>query len=157
MTVEIERKFVVEDVPDDIELGPGIELRQGYLADADGVAVRVRISDREAWLTVKAGRGLARTEVEVPLTHEQAEALWPHTGAGRLSKRRHRVRLDDGHVAEVDVYAGALEGLRTAEVEFATEADARRFRPPPWFGRDVTDDARWSNLALARDGRPDRR
>ncbi len=39
---------------------------------------------------------------------------------------------------ELDVYAGALEGLLVAEVEFATEADAREFEPPEWFGDEVT-------------------
>ena len=55
---------------------------------------------------------------------------------------------------ELDVYTGALEGLRVAEVEFPDDAAADAFEPPAWFGREVTDDARYKNRALARDGAP---
>jgi CYTH domain-containing protein len=38
------------------------------------------------------------------------------------------------------------------EVEFPSEAAARAFVPPDWFGEDVTGDRRYRNrtLALAR-------
>ncbi len=55
---------------------------------------------------------------------------------------------------EVDVYAGDLEGLLTAEVEFPDEATAREFSAPEWLGRDVTDDERYANRALAVNGIP---
>jgi adenylate cyclase len=107
-------------------------------------------------LTVKAGRGLSRTEVEVPISAEQAEALWPHTAGRRIDKIRHRVALGASTdlVAEVDLYAGELDGLCTVEVEFASAADAGAFVAPDWFGRDVTDEPGWTNAALARHGRP---
>lgn len=153
MTTEIERKFVVAAVPPPEVLGAGEQLRQGYLAEEGAVEVRVRIGPAGAALTVKAGRGLSRTEVEVPLTPEQAEALWPHTAGRRIEKVRHRVPVEGG-VADVDVYGGDLAGLCTAEVEFASEAAAAGFAPPPWCGREVTGEEGWGNAALARHGRP---
>ncbi|MGH9166010.1 MAG: CYTH domain-containing protein [Acidimicrobiales bacterium] len=153
MTTEIERKFVLAAVPDEALLGPGMRLRQGYLAEEGDVQLRVRITDTGAVLTVKAGRGLTRTEVEVAVAIEQAEELWPSTAGRRIEKVRHRVSLGD-LMADVDVYRGPLAGLCTAEVEFASEADARAFAPPPWFGRDVTAVAGWDNASLARHGRP---
>ena len=57
-------------------------------------------------------------------------------------------------MADVDVYAGALAGLCTAEVEFDSEDEAGAFTPPTWFGREVTGERAWSNAALARDGLP---
>ena len=154
MATEIERKFLVTDVPGPAVLGPGVRLRQGYLAEDGTAQVRIRIAGEEAAvLTVKVGRGLSRTEVEAPLGLDAAEALWPHTAGRRIDKVRHRVDLG-GHVAEVDRYEGPLEGLCTAEVEFASEAEAARFRPPAWFGRDVTIEPGWDNASLARQGRP---
>ena len=156
VTTEIERKFVLSEVPGADVLGTGKELRQGYIAEEGDVVVRVRITDEDATLTIKAGGGLTRTEVEVSISKEEAEALWPHTDGRRIQKTRHRVagpELGD-HVADIDVYAGALAGLYTAEVEFESEHAAAAFVPPDWFGREVTGEAEWTNSALARDGLP---
>ena len=154
MGVEIERKFLVDAPPRAALLGDGVALRQGYLAGEGDVETRVRIGPDWARLTVKAGRGLARTEVEVAVPYEEAEALWPHTAGRRLEKVRYRVDVPGG-VAEVDRYGGELTGLWTVEVEFGTEEQANRFVPPSWFGRELTEEDGWSNGALARHGRPD--
>ena len=155
MAVEIERKFFVTDPPAGDILGPGVPLRQGYLAGEGDVEVRVRIAPSGAWITVKAGRGAARTEVEVAVDPDEAEALWVHTVGRRLEKVRYRVPVTGG-VAEVDRYGGELEGLWTAEVEFPSVDAASAFVPPAWFGAELTDVDGWSNAALARQGRPDR-
>lgn len=155
MPVEIERAFVAEGVPDPALLGPGVPLRQGYVASEGEVEVRLRIRAEDAVLTIKAGRGMVRTEVELPLSTEDAEALWPHTQGRRIAKHRHRVRVGE-HVAEVDVYHDGLAGLCRIEVEFNSSQRADAFEPPAWFGREVTGDDRWSNASLARHGRPDR-
>jgi adenylate cyclase len=155
MGTEIERKFLVATPPAQDDLGSGVHYRQGYLAGEGDVECRVRIAPGGAWITIKAGRGLARTEVELPVPLEEAEALWPHTAGRRLEKVRHRVPVEGG-VAEVDRYGGDLDGLWVVEVEFETEEDAARFVPPSWFGADVSNDPDWTNGALARRGRPDR-
>lgn len=153
MADEIERKFLVVELPDD--LGQGVPLRQGYLAEDGAVTLRLRLTPEQALLTVKAGGGMVRTEVEVPVDAAEAEQLWPHTEGRRIEKLRYRVELaPDGPVAELDRYAGALEGLATVEVEFADRASAARFEPPVWFGVEVTGVPGWSNAELARRGAP---
>lgn len=151
---EIERKFLVPAAPSSQELGSGARLEQGYLAIDGQVEVRLRRTEGEATLTVKAGAGLTRTEVDVPLTAPDAAELWPHTARRRVEKTRYRVTLPTGDVAELDVYDGELRGLSTVEVEFPDEAAARAFVPPDWFGRDLTGEAGWSNASLAMRGRP---
>ncbi|RMH49158.1 MAG: adenylate cyclase [Bacteroidetes bacterium] len=154
MNTEIERKYLVRTLPDDLERHPGVVLRQGYLAVTDDpVVVRVREEGQRYVLAVKAGRGLVRTEVELPLSRTQFEALWPHTRGRRVEKTRYRVPVPGG-TAELDVYHGALAGLRTVEVEFPTPEAAQRFRPPAWFGREVTDDPAYQNARLALEGLP---
>jgi CYTH domain-containing protein len=118
------------------------------------VEVRVRRSDGAAVLTVKAGSGLARTEVERALTEAEADELWPATEGRRVEKVRHRVPLPTGDVIELDVYEGALDGLVTAEVEFADGDVASAFVAPDWCARELTGDAAWSNAFLAVRGRP---
>jgi adenylate cyclase len=155
VATEVERKFVVTAVPAADVLGPGARLRQGYLAEEGEVEVRVRIDDsaQTAVLTVKAGKGMSRVEVERSVAVEEADALWPFTSGRRIDKVRHRV-VTEGHTADLDIYAGDLDGLFTAEVEFQDEDAAHAFVPPAWFGTEVTGDKRWSNASLARNGRP---
>ncbi len=155
MPLEIERKFVAASAPNADRLGGGLHIRQGYLAEDGGVTLRVRISDAGSWLTVKAGSGLTRTEVEVALDDGAAEELWPHTSGRRIDKTRHRIELaETGLVAEVDLFAGDLTGLCIVEVEFGSIDAANAFTPPMWFGREVTGEPGWSNADLARAGRP---
>ena len=152
--MEIERKFLVDALRVPADLTTGVPIRQGYLAQEGDVEARVRITPEVATLTVKAGKGLSRTEVEAVIAPTDAEALWVHTDGRRIDKRRTRVTLG-ANVADVDLYAGDLTGLCTAEVEFADEDSAAAFVPPGWFGTDVTNQSAWSNASLARYGRPE--
>lgn len=148
---EIERKFRVARMP--TPLGDGSPLRQAYVAVEGDIEVRVRGDARRQVLTVKAGTGMERAEVEVDIDAAAFDELWEVAGDRRLEKTRHRIDLD-GLTAELDVYAGALAGLTVVEVEFPSRREAEAFHPPDWFGDEVTGDPAWSNAALARDGAP---
>ena len=150
---EIERKFVVEELPEN--LPPGERVEQGYLAVApDGTEVRVRRRDGRCTLTIKSGPAHVRVEEELEIDGRRFESLWALTEGRRIAKTRHVVPLDGGLQAELDVYAEALAGLRVAEVEFPSAADSEAFSPPGWFGRELTGDARYANQSLALDGAP---
>lgn len=148
---EIERKFHVRDLPG--PLGAGTRLRQAYVAVDGSVEVRVRDKGGAYVLTVKGGRGIERTEVEIEIDAAGFDELWALAPDRRIDKTRHEIEVD-GHTAELDVYAGPLEGLLVVEVEFASRSEAEAFVPPAWFGEEVTGDDRWSNAALAAAGRP---
>ena len=60
-------------------------------------------------------------------------------------------------MAELDVYAGDLEGVTVVEVEFESDQQAAGFGPPAWFGRELTGDRAWANQELATAGRPEKR
>jgi CYTH domain-containing protein len=154
MASEIERKFLVPAVPSSLELGSGSRLRQGYLAIDGPVEVRLRFDGEAATLTVKAGSGVTRTELERPLSAAEADELWPATEGRRVEKVRHRVPQPTGEILELDVYEGDLAGLVTAEVEFPTMVDAEAFAVPDWCAPELTDAPGWSNASLAVQGRP---
>jgi CYTH domain-containing protein len=146
---EIERKFLVRKLPDDLTSYPSAEIAQGYLVSRDdGLQVRLRKSSEKYSLTFKRGIGHVREEREIELTAEQFKELWPATEGKRLVKTRSEIPLGD-HVVEIDVYHEKHEGLIVAEVEFAEEEAARIFQPPAWLGDDVTGDPRYSNQLLA--------
>jgi adenylate cyclase len=153
--LELERKFLVAEAPDDLERYPADRIIQGYLAiGEDGSEVRVRRRGGSTTLTVKQGRGLVRREEEVEITRAQFDRLWPLTEGRRIEKTRHLIELPNGLTIELDDYDGPLTGLLTAEVEFRSAAAAQRFAPPDWFGREVTSDDAYKNRQLATTGLP---
>ncbi len=152
---EIERKYLLPELPEAIAWDETERIRQGYLALDGDVEVRVRLrQDRSGLLTVKSGGGRVRLEEELPIEPEMAQGLWPLTEGRRVEKTRRRSRLD-GMLLEVDEYEGDLAGLLVAEVEFPDEESAERFSPPDWFAREVTDDAGFKNRSLACHGIPE--
>jgi adenylate cyclase len=154
--VEIERKFLVERVPQDLDAHPSAQIDQGYLAITDdGLEVRLRRYGDQSFLTIKSGGGEVRLEEEIEIDERRFRSLWPLTEGRRISKRRYLLPTDSGAPIELDVYDGALNGLVTAEVEFDSSAAAAAFTSPPWLGRDVTDEPRYKNRRLALDGLPD--
>ena len=149
MNREIERKFLVRQLPDDLTSYPSNEISQGYLVSLDdGLQVRLRKSGERCTLTFKRGTGNVREEREVELTASQFDALWPATEGKRLVKTRYEIPFGQ-HTVEIDVYHERHEGLIVAEVEFDEEEAAKNFRPPDWLGDDVTGDPRYSNQLLA--------
>ncbi len=148
---EIERKFLLEALPPQVADTSSTRIIQGYLAITDDVEVRVRARAADRLLTVKQGRGAVRREVTISLDVELFEQLWEFTVGRRIHKRRWVIPYGpQGELQiEVDRFNGHLEGLLVAEVEFASVADSRAFTPPDWFGREVTDDDRYRNAALA--------
>jgi CYTH domain-containing protein/CHAD domain-containing protein len=149
---EIERKFLLEEMPRAESGETAIE--QGYLALDEHGEVRLRRAGGELLLTAKTGHGEVREEVEVPIEPHAFESLWALTAGRRVRKVRHYVPLGQGLRAEVDVYDGALDGLRTAEIEFGSREEADRFEPPPWLGAELTGDERYANQTLATAGLP---
>jgi adenylate cyclase len=151
--VEIERKFVVERPPGQLDDGDAIE--QGYLAVADdGVEVRIRRRAGQTTLTVKSGPDMVRTEEEIEIEPRRFDSLWPLTAGRRVTKTRHLVPVEPDLTAELDVYGGDHEGLVTAEIEFPSVEASERFSPPEWLGREVTGDRRFAAQSLALNGRP---
>lgn len=149
--IERERRFLVKALPEPLPHGTAIE--QAYIS-TEPAAVRVRRQGEALTLTVKTGSGLRRVEIERALTPDEFAALWEVATELRIEKVRHRIELDGGFVAELDLFGGGLAGRRIVEVEFPTDGAADDFAPPEWFGREVTDDGRFTNAALARDGWP---
>jgi adenylate cyclase len=150
--MEVERKFLVPEPPE-LDGTVSDEIEQGYLAIGDEEEVRLRRKGDRLLLTAKRGSGLARDEAELELDREAFERLWPLTEGRRLHKRRHVIPFD-GREIELDVYAGDLEGLVVAEIEFPSEEEAKGFDPPAWLGEDVTGDSRYLNETLATRGIP---
>jgi CYTH domain-containing protein len=148
---EIERKFLLIRLPVQILHSRHSKIAQGYLAnESGGRHVRLRKKAKTASLTFKVGRSTAREEREIRLSAKQFATLWPATVGRRLHKTRYLVPWKKLTI-EIDIYHGRNHGLIVAEVEFPSQSSCRKFKPPPWFGREVTGEKRYSNVRLARE------
>lgn len=153
MPIEIERKFLLRDDSWRAQVEHTEHLAQGYLVGATALAagharasVRVRRTDAEAWLNIKAARlGIERAEYDYAIPRDDADALLATLCDGVLSKRRHHVTVD-GMLFEIDEFLGDNAGLVVAEVELPA-ADAP-FPRPSWLGREVSALARYYNVNL---------
>ncbi len=161
--MEIERKFLVRHLPENLEKYTAKEITQGYLSTEP--VVRVRRDGEEYYLTYK-GKGLvAREEANLPLTKVAFEQMLPNSQGIVIDKTRYLIPLLDGEylprkdetgdnihsgtLAELDIFHGAYEGLLLVEVEFDSLEQANCFVAPEWFGEDVTEGAGYQNSRLA--------
>lgn len=146
--MEIERKFLVKSLPDNLNDYPFHQIEQGYLC-TDPV-VRIRRQDEEYYLTYKSRGLMVREEYNLPLTREAYEHLLPKIDSILISKKRYLIPMDSGFTVELDIFEGELAPLILAEVEFPTEEDANAFTPVEWFGEDVTYSMDYHNSILSK-------
>lgn len=155
MKQEIEHKFLVKKkfLPklkfenlrktlDGYYYGGCPEYRQGYLG-RDPV-VRVRIEGVvQAFLTIKGKGRRVRDEYEWLISRDDAKRLLKLCGKKQIRKTRHFLGP-----WQIDEFKGKHKGLWLAEIELP-DVDAELPPLPPWIGKEVTNDSRYSNANLA--------
>ena len=146
--MEIERKFLIDTLPENLSQYPFRQLEQGYLCTEP--VVRIRREDDDYYLTYKSKGLMVREEYNLPLTKDAYEHLLPKVDGIVISKKRYLIPLTAKLTIELDVFEGELAPLLLAEVEFETEEEANAFVPPEWFGEDVTYSSKYHNSTLSR-------
>lgn len=146
--MEIERKYLIKEPPQNLEQYPFRQIEQGYL-NIEPV-VRIRRSDDSYTLTYK-GKGLmVREEHNLPLNKAAYLHLRSKIDGILIEKRRYLIPYGEKYTIELDIFLGALSPLMLAEVEFETEAEAEAFLPPDWFAEDVTFSTDYHNSFLSQ-------
>lgn len=146
--MEIERKYLIDTLPDDLQQYPCLRLEQGYLCTEP--VVRIRREENEYYLTYKSKGLMVREEYNLPLTADAYQHLLPKIDGNLISKKRYLIPFMEGLTIELDIFEGRLAPLVLAEVEFETEEDANAFLPPAWFGEDVTYSTKYHNSTLSK-------
>lgn len=151
--MEIEKKYLVKEVPADVEKVEKWEIEQCYLCRKPTLRIRKRNDDYI--LTYKSRQMSSVTEslcvaneLEAPLTKESYEHLKKKADGICIEKTRYRIPYGK-YTIELDVFHGVYEGKMLAEVEFETELEAANFVPPEWFGEDVSGDFHYTNSFLS--------
>jgi len=149
MGLEIERKFLLLNDSWREQVERRIEIQQGYLAQDERSAIRVRIFGQQAHLNIKAtDDGIRRHEFEYEIPLEDARALFEHVVKGPVvEKVRHELTVGR-HLWEIDEFLGANAPLVVAEIELASADEP--FERPAWLGKEVSTDRRYYNSNLAR-------
>lgn len=158
--MEIERKYLVRSLPDNLDLYEHYEIEQAYLCTSP--TLRIRKMGDAYILTVKEkirtnSSAIHNREEEFVLREEAYLHLLSKCDSGKVSKTRYRISLRkqqgdgayEGLVAELDIFHGRHDGLLLVEVEFPNTQVANSFIPPDWFGEDVSEDHHYRNSYLA--------
>ncbi len=158
--MEIERKYLIKTLPDNLESYPHHLIEQGYLNTQP--VVRIRKQDTDYYLTYKGGGLMAREEYNLPLNEVSYEHLKTKADGNIITKVRYVIPIehpkfqegflcdDDPELKiELDIFSSPLT-LQMAEVEFPTIEMANAFIPPAWFGEDVTMNTAYHNSTMSR-------
>ncbi|MDR0963095.1 MAG: CYTH domain-containing protein [Clostridium sp.] len=159
--MEIERKYLIQSLPPDIESFPKRHIEQAYLNI--NPVVRVRKDGQTYYLTYKGPGMMAREETNFVLDEASYLHLRAKADGHIISKYRYDIPLLDAKVKEgyplppkdyhlmieLDVFLPPYAPLLMAEVEFGSIEAAEAFCPPDWFGRDVTYEREYHNSYLA--------
>ena len=164
--MEIERKFTISKLPENLESYPCHIIEQAYL-NTDPV-VRIRREDDTFYLTYKGKGLLAREEYNLPLNEESYYHLRKKADGNVISKKRYVIPILNPHFnmtqlssakisvdqislsVELDIFEPPFAPLIIAEVEFPNKETAEAFLPLDWFSQDVTNDPAYHNSNLSK-------
>lgn len=155
MNKEIERKYAVKSIPDDIEFEKMENIEQVFIYRDENTIIRIRkieskIKDGKKSLdyiyTVKTKGDIQyddsynigkKYEIESNITKEYYEELLPKKISNKITKTRLVVPIQNKLKVEIDIYYDYLDGLLTAEVEFPNEEEANKFDKTNWLGKEI--------------------
>ncbi len=160
--MEIERKFTIKTLPENLEQYPYHVIEQAYL-NTDPV-IRIRKQDDAYYLTYKGKGLLAREEYNLPLNEQSYYHLRQKADGNIIAKKRYLIPIANpsfarGYVPsvdqisltiELDLFEAPFDSLIIAEVEFPDREMAQAFLPVDWFLSDVTDNPDYHNSNLSR-------
>ena len=145
--MEIERKYLLDQLPENLTSYPCKKIEQGYLSTEP--VVRIRKQDDTYYLTYKSKGLMVREEYNLPLTAEAYAHLREKADGRLITKRRYLIPFGK-YTIELDIFSSPRPDLMLAEVEFSSEEEALAFKAPDWFGEDVTSSSEYHNSTLSQ-------
>lgn len=148
MALEIERKFLVNHaVWHKSTKENGQFYRQGYILTDPQKTIRVRITPKKSFLTIKGlSVGATRPEFEYEIPQQDAEQLLDNFAVADLTKIRYKIDFE-GKIWEVDEFLDRNAGLIVAEIELESEEET--FALPDWIDKEVTGEEKYYNSTLS--------
>ena len=146
MNIEIERKFLVKQLP--VNIGETIYIKQYYLSNNKDMVQRLRVFNQEqAIISFKQKTSnISKYEFEYNIPLEDANKMIEIIDVPFINKKRHIIHINSIKW-EVDEFLDQNKGLIIAEVELKTENQSISI--PNWVDIEVTKDNRYYNYNLA--------
>ena len=150
MAKETERKFLVEGNYYKLCAEKKEYIRQWYLKAEGNCAVRIRLIDNRAYITVKGKRtGITVDEFEYGIPFDDAQAMLDMREGFVIEKYRYSIHYKN-RLWTVDEFTGVNDGLVLAEIEL--ESEEVSIDIPDWIGKEVSGDYRYSNEYISCSG-----
>lgn len=153
--MEIERKYLVKKVPENLDQYVCLEIEQAYLNREP--VVRIRRQNQEYILTYKGSGMMIREEYNLPLDKKSYEHLRRKADGKIITKKRYLIPIEHGLCVELDVFEGVHQGVILAEVEFPDQETCDAFQPLDWFAEDVTMREEYHNSYMSKEDRDEER
>lgn len=159
--MEIERKFTLKKLPENLSSFPHHEIEQAYLNTSP--VIRIRKQDDSYFLTYKGSGLMSREEYNLPLDEQSYLHLLKKADGNIISKTRYVIPIENPVFTkefvplekprlfiELDVFKPPFAPLTMAEVEFSSTEMAHAFIAPDWFLEDVTQNPDYHNSNMSR-------
>jgi adenylate cyclase len=149
MAFEIERKYLVVGKFSHLAV-ESFKITQAYLSVNPGKTIRLRITEKNAFLTIKTPilpGTITRNEWEYEIPRRDAIEMLPLCVPGKIIKTRYIIPSGDNKF-EVDVFHDKNEGLVIAEIELKSESET--FEIPDWLGVEITGNPAYYNSNLIK-------
>ena len=153
MKKEIERKYTVNDFPDDLKIKDIIEIEQAFIYRDINTIIRIRkIQNKkntsiEYIYTVKTKGDIEYDEnyekianvyeIENSIQENEYNELIKNKISNVIRKTRIVIPIENNLHVEMDVYYEYLDGFLTAEIEFPNKHITNTFQKPKWLGEEI--------------------
>lgn len=140
MSFEIERKWFLKELPEMCKTKAPCDIEQCYIASSPSVRIRKSLEHRDPYkITFKGPGNIKRVEIEENISEETYNKLktFMVNPKGIISKKFWKFNILG---TDLNYEISTVDGMwHYIEVEFKSEEEANNFKPPEWFGTDVTE------------------
>ncbi|MCR5202679.1 MAG: adenylate cyclase [Lachnospiraceae bacterium] len=171
--MEIEKKFLVKDVPLNLSDYESYDMVQAYITNDPVIRIRKRVlcnmpkADNTNVSNLKAEDSFilcykdkvkseekinVNHEIEFPITEDAFNRLLEKKTGKAIEKTRYLIPLDEKHKIELDIFHGELEGFKMAEIEFENVEESKDYKVPEWFLKDLSGDYHFTNSYISQFG-----
>lgn len=156
--MEIERKFLISELPKNFDAYPHYSIEQGYISRSPVIRIRKKITDSDTSyiLTIKSSGLMAHEEYEINISKEEYINLSKKVEGNFIKKTRYNIPMDYRYgsgkqdlTLELDVFDGVFSGVVLGEIEFESEELAYAYQPNQYFYKDVTEDTDFHNSTMS--------
>ena len=146
MNIEIERRFLVNKIPENII--NTIHIKQYYISINAKMIQRLRFfNDDKAIISFKErSSSITKHEFEYEIPILEAKKLISFIDAPSVSKKRHYIKFDSMNW-EVDEFLDKNKGLIVAEIELIKEDE--KIKIPEWAVYEISKEQKYSNFNLS--------